>query len=281
MAKNIPLDNEAYQFFRGWLRTTPIIWRDVIDSAIVPVWNEAICKEETLDSENRTPGERAYITLKTHYPKLDLRWRQTELEYLSLRPPKKFEGAFCGELYCLDISACFAQMYHRLFLHADFPAKRLRFPLAQVADHLWQDKTGRNAVVGIARSTKNKWVQGERVWYVKKQNRFLSPILWAHLMLILSDIAQSMLGFGALFINTDGYAFTDIGQFNQAKQFLADHGLQFRQSIGDGQILGISALSIPGIKEPKELNVSQPTFHLEPIDFGWLEWWSKLPKGDL
>lgn len=276
MARNIGLERSQYVFFRQWLRSTQITWRDVTDSAIVPQWGEAICRKDCLDESNKTPGERAFSILKMVYPNVDLRWRKEEIALLDFRPPKLFQGEFWGELYALDIRAAYQQIYSRLFLHADFPRKRLKYPLVEVAERLAGDKEGRNAIAGIARSTRNKWVQGERVWYVKKQNRYLSPVLWAHLMLILNEIAQIAITNGAIYINTDGYAFRTAHERDSLASKLNYIGLDFTTCEGEGKIIGISALHIPGAKEPIELNVSQPTFHLESTDGTWLEWWKSL-----
>lgn len=272
---NILLSRPDYQFFRAWLRTTQVVWRDVGDSAIVPLWAESVCNKDVC-TNGRTPGEIAYSKLREVYPSLKLQWRKSELDLLKQRPPKYFEGEYRGEVYGLDIKHAYAQVYRRLFLHGDWPRRRLRYPLVEVADGLDSLKEARNAVVGIARSTRNKWVQGEKVWYVNKKNPFLSPVLWGHIQSILNEIAGIMLEYGAIYVNTDGYAFTTAKQRDTAVNHLADYGIATKQFNGFGAILGISALCVPPFKQPLNVNRSKPLLHLEPVEAGWLEWWSKL-----
>lgn len=276
---NILLPRPEYQEFRTWLRSTKIVWRDVTDSAIIPQWGESVCNQDVCFQE-KTPGEIAYGCLRNHFPHLNLQWRKDELRFLDFRPPKYFNGQFRGYCYGLDISHAYAQFYRHLYLHADWPRKRLKHPLLEVAKELDGLKSARNAVVGIARSTRNKWVQGEKVWYVNKKNPFLSPVLWGHLQSILNEIAGLMLRCGAIYINTDGYVFTNEGQLNTAVSLLEGFGIHTKQFRGFGVILGISALCVPPLKQPLEVNVSKPVFHIEPVESGWVEWWSKLKQGD-
>ena len=275
--KNILLPRPDYQFFRAWLRTTQVVWRDVGDSSIVPLWGESVCNESVC-VDGRTPGEIAYSELRRVYPILKLQWRKNELDLLKQRPPKLFSGPYRGEVYGLDIKHAYCQIYRKLFLHADWPRKRLKYPLVEVANSLDDIKEARNAIVGIARSTRNKWVQGEKVWYVNKKNPFLSPVLWGHIMSILSEAAGIALKEGAIHINTDGYAFTSEKQRNIVRDRLEDFGVVTKQFSGYGAILGISALCVPPFKQPLEVNVSKPLLHLEPVEAGWLEWWSKLSQ---
>lgn len=276
MPKNVPLSNESYIYFRKWLRGTDILWRDLTDALIVPAWGEAICRRDTLDNDNKTPGERAYNTIRLCFSDLHLRWRKSELTHLDVRPPLYFRHPHLGEVFALDIRKAYCQIYKRLYLHADWPFKRLKYPLAEIALSLEKDKLGRNAVVGICRSTRNKWVRGPEVWYQKKQNRYLSPVLWGHIMGILNQVAAKMIGFGAVYVHTDGYAFTTFRQAYTASQYLEDFGLQYKMQSGSGEILGISHLSIKGIKEPKGMVPSGEVIHLEPNDQDYLTWWSKL-----
>lgn len=275
--KNIPLPRENYIWFRNWLRSTEIVWRDVTDSAMVYQWNEAITREDILDENGKTPGERAWLTIRTTYPNLDLRWRNEELELLNCKSPKYFKSAYHGPLYVADVQSAYSQIYSRLSFHSDYPFKRLKYPLKSISEKLSADKLGRNAVVGIARSTRNKWVQGEKVWYTKKHNPFLSPTLWAQIQMILTAAARIAIDEGAFFVNTDGYAFQTAQERDKAVSRLNTFGLGLSTTEGQGEILGISCLHIPEKKVPAEFNPSKPTYWLEPDDNRpWLEWWSKL-----
>lgn len=273
--KNILLPRPEYRLFRSWLRTTQVVWRDVGDSSIVPMWGESVCNESVCVN-GKTPGEIAWGELRRVYPRLNLQWRRNELDLLKQRPPKYFEGQYRGEIYGLDIRHAYAQLYRKLYLHGDWPRKRLKYSLLEVANSLDDIKEARNAVVGIARSTRNKWVQGEKVWYVNKKNPFLSPVLWGHLQSILNEIAREMLELGAFYINTDGYCFKTAAQRDTAVNLLGDTGIATKQFSGYGAVLGISALSVPPFKQPLEINLSKPVNHIEPVDPGWLAWWSKL-----
>lgn len=277
--KNVLLPRPEYRNFRTWLRSTQIVWRDVIDSSIIPQWGESVCNQDVC-FESKTPGEIAYQCLRTNYPHLDLQWRKDELRLLDLRPPKYFDGQFRGQCYGLDISHAYAQLYSRLYLHGDWPRKRLKYPLVEVANELDPLKSARNAVVGIVRSTRNKWVQGEKVWYVNKKNPFLSPVLWGHLQSILNEIAVWSIELGAVFVNTDGYVFRTEKEKDNLKSKLDSFGIQTKSFQGIGAIVGISGLHIPAIKQPLVLDVSKPVFHLEPVESGWVEWWSKLKQGE-
>lgn len=276
---NIPLDQQAFIYFRHWLRTeTQIKWRDLSDACLIPTWNEAICKQEILDNDNTTPGQRAWLTIQKNYSKLDLRWRDTEIKYLDLRPPKLYMGEYHGSLFACDIRRAYCKIYRYLYLHADFPSKRLKYPLREISETLQEDKLGRNAVMGIIRSTHNKWVQGQKVWYEKKHNRFLSPVLWAHVILILSEIAQKLEDMGAIHINTDGFTFTTAQQLQSAVCYLEDYGFEVKTFIGEGSITGIHGLIIPGQKEPKEVTPSLPVRHIEQSDYDLLNWWFSLSQ---
>ena len=198
--KNIGMPRPEYQFFRSWLRSTDILWRDVSDSAIVPIWGEAVCREDCLDEKNLTPGQRGWLAIKTSYPKLNLRWRKTELDLLTLRPPKYYSAPYNGELFVVDLQSAYAQIYGKLFFHADFPFKRLKYPLKEIASKLSADKQGRNAVIGVIRSTRNKWCQGEKTWFTKKRNPFLSPVLWGQIQMILNSAARSILDLSLIHI---------------------------------------------------------------------------------
>jgi hypothetical protein len=269
---NVPLNDDSYIYWREWARTQDyLLWRDLGPAAIVPAWDECVCRLEDMVGPY-TPGQLAYLTLKAHYPTLQLRWRKEEMGLLKTRPPKLFDP-YQGDIYCLDIVSAYAQLYRCLYLHNDWPFKRPKYPLQGIAEALMSEKKTRNAIVGIARSTHNKWCQGERVWRSPKKNNYLSPTLWGQLMGLLNQAALLMKG--AIFVNTDGYAFKTLAEREKGRQRLEDYGLTVRIFEGEGEITGINSLVIPGVKMPKEITISDPVAYFEPSKIDFLDHWRK------
>lgn len=276
--QDVLLTKQDFNELKSWLRTQEITFRDISDAIIVPSWNEAIINCETADNF-QSPGKIAYTALIESYPNLKLRWRGVELELLKLRPPKLFTKYYYGQMFGLDLHQAYHQLYSYMCLHSDWPTKRQKYPLLPVAETLGnRTKATRNAVIGIAISTRNKWCRGSTVWYVKKQNRFLSPTLWGQIQMILNEIAHKMIEFGAVHVNTDGYVFLNRREQFAGQRWLEDNQLDYSHFEGEGEILGISTVFIPGIKEPGELNSSKPTRHLEPLESGWVGWWNRQKK---
>lgn len=274
---DVILSRFSFNTFKEWLREHgEITWRDLSDAVYIPAWNEWVLNKETLDN-GQSPGKLAWNAIFEVYPDLKLRWREDEIKLLDLKSPKLFTTPYHGEMFGLDLSSAYHQIYSHLYLHSDWPKKRAKYPLSPVAKSLKNSgKATRNAVVGIARSTQNKWCRGSRVWYVKKQNRYLSPTLWGQIQMILNEIAHKMIEFGAIHINTDGYIFLNRREQFQAQRWLEDNYIDYSHFEGEGEILGISCVYIPGVKEPGELNSSRATHYLEPLENGWVNWWNSL-----
>lgn len=283
--KNIPLSPTDYQFLRDWLRTQDdVIWRDLRTSLMIPKWGEAPCNSDFLIGD-LTCAQVAYQALTEEYPGLSLRWLSWELDFLDWRPPMFFVGApIRGQIGYIDLKAAYWTFYRYLFLHSKFPFKRQQYPLQNVASLFNgsttpQWKIARNAVIGITRSTRNKWCQGPNIWFTKKKNKYLSPTLWAQLMGLLNQIAQDMMALpGCAYINTDGYAFTDLRAYHAAISYFTDRDLVISGGIGEGFIDGINSVHIPGVKETKELIPSKPVFRMMEVDVDFYSLWNNNRK---
>ena len=276
--RNLIYPTQDYTARREQLRKLPVTWRDMSSSCAVPNWGEAICDEEYCIGD-LTCAQVAYFSLKRHFGGLDLRWRKEEMPLLDHRPPKVFLYPVVGEIGYIDIKSAFLQFYQFLYLHSDYPYKRQKYPLYELAQEFKampgeKYKTARNAVVGICRSTQNKYVCQDKVWYTRKQNKFLSPTLWAQLMGILNQIGRQMIDYGAVFINCDGYAFLNLEGYYKAIEFLNERGILIGDSgIARGSINGINSVHIPGVKETKNNQRSGEVYHLETDDIDHLNFW--------
>lgn len=268
--KNIPLPPEQFAEFKLWLRGQDRIkWRDISSACLIPSWGETVCNQDFMIG-NDSCAQYAYKVIQAYNPGLSLKWRKDEMHLLNMRPPWYFEGEYTGEVYHLDIIGAYSQFYRYLFWHSEWPYKRQKFPLYGIAEHFSQMsqtpqfKIARNSVVGIARSTRNKWVQGSNIWYTNKVNKLLSPTLWGQLQGILNQIASQMIEFGAIWINTDGYCFRDNFGFLSAKEYLESEGIAYRANQGEGNINGIASMDVPGVKVTGENNPSKPMNRVEP-----------------
>jgi hypothetical protein len=280
---NIIYDTPEYTRRREILRSMEVTWRDMSSSCAIPNWGEAICDKEYCLGD-LTCAQIAHSLLKIHFPGLDLRWRREEMALLDHRPPKIFRFPITGQIGYLDIKSAYKQLYQYLYLHSDFPYKRQRFPLfdlAQTFNNKTDDKYKivRNAVVGITRSTRNKYVCRDKVWYVVKRNKFLSPTLWAQLMGILNQIASDMIDLGAVWINTDGYAFTSVEAYDKAINYFDERGIIIGdKGIGHGYINGLTSVHIQGVKNTDNEKGSTEVFHLETSDIDHLTYWMNNRK---
>lgn len=272
--KNVPLPPLAYQEGRDFLRKQEITYRDMRQVSAVPSWREALCLSDIMIGD-MTPGQLAYRTLAKEFPKVRLSWRQEEMRFLEMSPPKLFTPFERIECYGLDIARAYCQFYSRLGLDADWPNKRVRYPLNRVAEILLPEKAARNAVVGLAISTKNKWVKGEKVWYSDKYNRYLSPVLWGQLQTILHQIAIRAGDLGAIHINTDGYVFPNQTARDELAAWLSTFGVEYRTYQGIGTALGLNSLKVDGHKDSKRNDVSKKAFvHIEQPGYDMLSWWA-------
>ena len=276
--KNVPMSKEEFSFFRQWVRGYDILWRDMRTNCLVPNWGEAVCLKDFMIG-SVTSGEYAYNVLKNIYPTLKLHWIKSELSLLDARPPMYYQNRLEGELYYLDIKSAYLQLYQYLYLHSKAPFRRQQYPLYDVAQCFVNHseipyKAARNAIVGIARSTRNKWVCGSKIWYTTKYNRYLSPTLWYQLMGILNQFARAMLAIGAVWFNVDGYIFQSIKSYELALDFFRERGIAIGHSgFGVGIVSGLNNVHIPGVKETKLDEPSKPVHHLENsnIDF-YMHW---------
>jgi hypothetical protein len=277
--KNVILPTKQYTYTREWLRSQPIKWRDLSSSACVPNWGEAIC-DKALTIGDKTCAEISYDLLKENYPHLHLKWRKAELELLDRRPPRLFQGPYVGECFYLDVKAAYHTFYQYLFLHSDYPYKRQRYPLMPIAEEFrgrqepeW--KIARNALVGICRSTKARWVYLDKTWETYKINKYLSPTLWAQLMGILNQIASVMYSFGAIWFNCDGFVFTSLEAYTKALLWFEEREIAIGdKGVGVGSIRGINSINIAGVKNTLSQYNSREVFHLEGEDIDHLKQWT-------
>ena len=281
--RNLIYPTEEYTLRRETLRKTEVVWRDMSSCCAIPNWGETIC-DKTYTIGEHTCAEIAYNLLKAHYPTLKLRWRKEELALLDHRPPRMFRFPVVGHIYYIDIRAAYWQFYRFLYLHSDYPYKRQKYPLYSLStafegrtENEW--KIARNAIVGITRSTKNKWVKGKEVWYTNKHNRFLSPTLWAQLMGLLNQIAREMIDYGACWLNTDGYAFTSEEGYLKAINFFEERGIAIGdKGSGIGRINGLCSVHINGVKNTDNEQSSKPIYHIEIDEYNHIEHWMNNRK---
>lgn len=273
--KNVIMSRSDYAATRQFLHFSNIRWRDCGFSAIVPAWDECIACDEICYSGETAP-QLAYAALQKHYPGMRLAWRRDELALLDSRVPRLFLGEKFDELYYVDVKSAFAQLYQYLYLHSEFPFKRQKHPLREIALELWDKKIARNAVIGITRSTQNKWVEGEKVWYTQKRNPYLSPTLWAQITGVLNQIAQQMVKFGAIWVNTDGYIFERERSYRSAIHFFLDNQIVCTHGSGKGEIRALQNIKIEGVKSTQSGDVGkQPVRHIEESNIDFLAQWRK------
>ncbi len=277
--KNVVMSHSDFLSFKEYLRKTEITWRDLSTAAMIPAWGECICDATFMIGE-QSCAQYAYTVIQSLYPSLSLRWRQEELPLLDAKTPFYFEGLYRGNVWHIDIVGAYSQFYRYLYWHSEWPFKRQKFPLWDLAE-FWaagpQDanhKIARNSVVGIARSTKNKWVKGNNVWYTGKVNKLLSPTLWAQLQGILQQIAGVMLELGAIWINTDGYCFKSEWDYQAALEWFERERINVRGNVGYGEINGIASMNVPGVKITGENNPTGPISRVgPPPEINFIQHW--------
>lgn len=271
--KTVVLETEAYVELRKFLRFAGLTFRDCGSSVVVPSWGECVARADVC-YQNKTASEIAYKSLQAHYPGLRLKWRQEELELLDWRAPQLFTGEVWGDLYYVDIKSAFAQFYEFLFLHSEWPFKRQKYPLAPLVPELRDMKVARNAVVGIARSTRNKWVKGGEVTYTRKVNPYLSPTLWAQLCGLLNQIALFAEQEGAIWINTDGFVFKKEKPYLGFVGWLLDNGIVVRHGWGKGYVRALQNIYVQGVKEVSSLDIGRHAVrNMTESDINFLRLW--------
>lgn len=281
--KNLIYPTKEYTVRREALRKLDVTWRDMSSSCAVTNWDEAICDEQYCIGE-LTCSQLAHGMLKRHYPGLHLKWQKSEMALLDHRPPKVFRFPVVGEISYLDIRGAYKQFYQYLYLHSWFPYREQKYPLYELAQEFnnksdQKYKVVRNAIVGITRSTRNKYVCRDKVWYVTKRNKFLSPTLWAQLQGLLNQIACDMIELGAIWINTDGYAFTSVKQYEKAINYFDERGIEVGdKGTGKGFINGLTSVHIPGVKETDNNQRSTAVYHLETSEIDHLTYWMNNRK---
>ena len=273
--KNVIMNRPDYAACRQFLHSSDIVWRDCGFSAIIPAWAECVACDEICYGQ-QTASQLAFDSLKSNFPGLRLAWRKDEMALLDARPPRLFLSEISGELYYVDIKSAFAQFYQFLYLHSEWPFKRQKYSLRSVAVELWDKKIARNAVIGLTRSTQNKWIHGEKVWYTQKRNPYLSPTLWGQITGILNQIARQMIEFGAVWINTDGYIFLKEFQYRQAIWYLLDHEIICAHGAGEGFIKALQNIRVEGVKELNSTDEGKRQVrHIEESDINFLAHWRK------
>lgn len=281
--KNLIYPTEEYTKRREFLRKTEVKWRDMSTCCAIPNWGEAIC-DEFYTIHGQTCGEIAYDLLKANFPGVKLRWRKDEMQLLDHRPPKMFRFPVVGRIFYIDIKSAYWQFYRYLYLDSRYPYKSQKhslYPLSLAfinrSEQQW--KITRNAIIGITRSTQNKWVKGKEVWYQDKYNRFLSPTLWAQLMGILNQIARQMIDYNAVWLNTDGYAFTSEDDYLKALNFFDERGILIGdKGSGLGKINGLCSVHIDGVKNTTNEQGSAPIYHVEIDEIDHLTYWMNNRK---
>lgn len=259
------------------LREQCIKFRDCDTTIIVPQFNEVFSLEE-IARNKVSPGMAAYKALK----KSDIAkwtpyyWRQDEIELLDLRAPRylKSDWQNYGKptlLYYVDLWHSYQQIYEYSYWRIDdFPNGERSHPIGKQFEHLADWREARNSIVGIARSTKDKWVEGPQVSYVKKINPFLSPTLWAEIIGVLNHVAWRAYDKGAIHINTDGYIFDDLTNCEWFLDFLFDHDMTYKYWVDPvGVLRGYNNYTIgkKTVGEWQESPTVKPIMHLESEDY--------------
>lgn len=284
--KNVIMPTGEYASFRQWAYLqSDLVWRDLSSSMMIPAWGECVCDGQFMLGDE-TPAQHAYGVLQRFYPNLKLKWREDELSLLDARPPLFFEGPIKDSwLYHIDIKGAYSQFYRYLFLHSEWKFKRQKYPLWPIAEYFSQQDTSnqnwkisRNSIIGITRSTRNKWVKGGEVSYTQKVNHYLSPTLWGQLQGLLNQIACRMVELGAVWVNTDGYIFDHAIDYELALAQFAEWGITIHSGYGAGSIYGINSVKIDGVKENKEVIYSRAVVKLSPSDYDFIGQWAKNRK---
>jgi hypothetical protein len=194
-----------------------------------------------------TPSEAARFELQRTFPGLKkVGWQANDVKLFSWRWPMLFTGTHKGNGSYIDLTGAYHQLYGRLWLDVAFPCGYGSLSLSQVAVSLAEWKAARNSVIGITAARDVVGVKGYKSVYLKTQNPYLSPHLWATIQAILNELAFLAERLGAIYIATDGYIFPKRSQADEFEEYLLNYGLKFRRTNGKVDVRGWGAYCVPG-----------------------------------
>lgn len=286
--KRIYVDAHQIQTIRLFLRDFNI-WHIVgAQSISVPslgakIVLRSVCKPWLdLNGETvlMTPGEAARTELNRAFPDLKrVGWPGPMVKLFSRQVPLYFTGPVKrGELYYVDITGAYCQIYAGLWLDVCYPKGRGFFPLQNVATSLADWKQARNSVVGVCRSRSATGQKGSRVQRLATTNKFLSPGLWATVTDVLQSFASiAVQSGGCVYYNTDGAIFTDEHSFDFFTACLGAWGIAYHTERGPGEIRGWGNYEVGGKRAGRADAPPVAQFAkistLSPAFPGTLDWW--------
>jgi len=222
-----------------------------------------------------TPSEIARTEMMREFPTLSrVGWQKKNIELLDFGVPMLFMGEYRGDGVYVDLNRAYHTIYSMLPLNVlyprGWPTKTLS--LKPVAEKLKDNKSARNAVVGITRSRYITAYKGKKPVLLTAKNRFLSPPFWATIMDVLHELASLAVKLGAIYVNTDGYIFPDKTHPGEFTEYLEQMGYTFKVKRGDCHISGWGAYTI-GDKtttpyETKHNKTGNPYYPLSTIKKG-------------
>lgn len=283
---NIIVPKERFTAIKSELRSAGITYRDCWDTVIVPKFGEAFSVDASC-RDGMSPGEAAYQVLSKSSIAVGkpFMWSSSEMSLLTWRPPFWYDPRYSqqtGWMGYIDIRSSYYQIYRHLSWEGVMPGKDDAFPIGDEFDSLKNWKQARNAIVGIARSTREKWVTGNEVTYKQKDpNPFLSPYLWGMIQGFLNAVADQMLKMGSVYICVDGYVFVGQDDFDNATEYLSRKGVVTKSTTDkDGRIWGWNSIAI-GDKVSKQYRTSsKPITAIDSPDYEVLRYVSERMMKD-
>jgi hypothetical protein len=255
------------------------------------IWDKRAYVWPNLESqpELMTQSEMARTELKRHFPGWQRpRWNRAIMQYFFQPPPVYYSGCFLGPGAYVDLKAAYATIYRKLHLDMRFPREiknpgRPETSLDPVAEVLWNEKSARNAVVGIIRSRDAVVQTGQTIKKIYPDNPYLQPHIWLQIQAILHEIANRSIKLGGIYVATDGYIFPMWSEWQRFVSDLERWGFTYELKMGLVDIIGWGAYLVDGIKatEPyqtrpnvseKPLNGLSPKFKTTKN----LDWWREL-----
>lgn len=238
------------------------------------------------EPELMTPGEIARTELKRAFGKEPKYARKPYLKLLDILYPPHFWDCNIYEnvpLYYLDLSSAYFQIYRWLSLDLAHPRGLGNLLLFDVAKRLERHKPARNAVIGIARSSRVWMTKGGVTKEQPFHNPFLSPPLWHTVQAVLHEIATTAIRGGCVYVATDGYIFTSEIDFLDFKAYLDDNQFVYKTEQSEGYLTGWSSYSVGG----KTTKVKQYGSMFNKHDYvnrdqkGYVEWLGKVRRRSL
>lgn len=209
----------------------------------------------TTEPELMLPGEAARKTIKHYY---HAGYTQS-IKYNDTRIPAPiyFTGAtkLDSAIY-IDIKSCYCQMYKKLWLDTQFPSLTGSLPLRPVAE-FFDDystkiapskfgKRARNAVTGILYSSRIMFYNGNEYFIKRIYGNLFNPLVWYSVNWMLHELANVAIGYGAIYIATDGYIFPSMSRWQLFSDLLDTLDLEFRCIAGKCRIVRFGGYSIRG-----------------------------------